>query len=57
MRIMRISSMVEGLPCTMMIDDEIKYYPVHEKKGVRFINIKGKKYSEEKIPLGDEVII
>ena len=49
--------MVEGLPCPVMIDDQIKYYPVHEKRGATFINIKGKRYTEKNLPIGEEVII
>lgn len=56
-RVMRISSMVEGLPCPVMMDDQIKYYPVHEKRGKVFINIKGKRYTEDNLPIGEEVII
>ena len=56
-RVMRIGSMIEGLPCPVMMDDQVKYYPVHEKRGTVFINIKGKRYTEKDLPAGEEVII
>ena len=56
-RVIRISSMVEGLPCPVLIDDQVRYYPVHEKRGEHFINIKGKRYYEKTLPIGEEVII
>ena len=56
-RIIRIGSMIEGLPCPVMVNDQVKYYPVHEKRGRNFINIKGKPYYEKDLPAGEEVII
>lgn len=56
-RIMRISSMVPGVPCTVMINGEVKYFQVHDRQDKRFIKLKGKRYKEDDLPMGEEIII
>lgn len=53
----RVSSMVEGLPCCVIIDHRIKYFPVHEKENKKYINIGGKRMNEDDLPFGIEVKI
>lgn len=58
-RLTRISSMVEGVPCVVMIDNEVKHYPVHEHstKKTKYIKYKGKKFFEKDLPMGEEIIV
>lgn len=30
-RVERVSSMIEGMPCVVLINGETKHFPVHEK--------------------------
>lgn len=55
-RVMRIGSMVDGYFCPVMIDGHIKNHMVRtDKEGKLYISYKGKKFTEEKMPMGDEV--
>ena len=56
-KIMRISSMVPGVKCAVMIDGVVKYFPVHDRQDKLFINLKGKRCNEDDLPMGEEVII
>lgn len=60
-KIVRISSMVIGVPCAVMIDYAVKYYPVHSlstsDKKLPYIKIKSKKFFEKDLPMGEEIII
>lgn len=49
--------MVEGMRCAIMIDDEVRYFPVHEKNQKKYVKIKGKRYHEHELPMGEEVYI
>ena len=53
----RVSSMVEGQPCVVMIDHKVKYCPVHEHGNKRYIKLNGKRMHEEDLPFGIEVEI
>ena len=53
----RISSMVEGQPCVIVIDHQIRYCPVHEKNNKKFIKLNGKRMHEDDLPFGVEVQI
>lgn len=55
-RVMRIGSMVDGCFCPVMIDGNVKNHMVRtDKEGNLYISYKGKKFTEEKMPMGDEV--
>lgn len=56
-QLIRVSSMVEGMRCAIMIDDEVRYFPVHEKNQKKYVKIKGKRYHEHELPMGEEVYI
>ena len=56
-RVERVSTMVEGLPCCVIIDHHIKYFPVHEKNNKKYIKLNGKRMKEEDLPFGIEVEI
>lgn len=55
-KVMRIGSMVSGMYCPVMIDGSVKNHMTGtDKDGKLFIRYKGKKLTEEKIPMGEEV--
>ena len=56
-KVSRLSSMVEGIPCAIMIDDSVKYHPVHEKGNRKYIKLKSKRYYEDDLPIGKEIWI
>lgn len=56
-RVMRLSSMVESQPCVIMIDNQVKYFPVHGGRRKKSVKLRGKCYHEEDLPMGVEVII
>ncbi len=56
-RVERVSSMVEGVHCCVIVNHQIKYFPVHEKNNKKFINLNGKRMKEEDLPFGVEVEI
>ena len=56
-RVTRISSMVEGLQCVILIDGKPKYFPVHEKNNKKFVTLCGKRMHEHELPMGEEVIV
>lgn len=52
----RVSTMVEGQPCVVMIDHKVKYFPVHsEHNGRAYIKLNGQRMHEEDLPFGIEV--
>lgn len=53
----RVSSMVEGQPCVVVIDHRVKYFPVHEKNNKKYIKLNGKRMHEDDLPFGIEVEI
>ena len=54
----RVSSMVEGLPCVVMVNHKVKNFPVHhEHNGRTYIKLNGKRMHEEDLPFGIEVEI
>ena len=53
----RVSSMVEGVPCCVIIDHKIRYCSVHEKNNKKYIKLNGKRMHEEDLPFGIEVKI
>lgn len=55
-KVIRYSSMHDGGFCAVMIDGKMKNQQVRtDKDGKLYIIYKGKKYSEEKMPMGEEV--
>ena len=56
-KVERVSSMVDGVNCCVVIDHRIKYFPVHEINGHKYIKLNGKKMKEEDLPFGIEVEI
>lgn len=56
-KVERVSSMVEGQPCVIVIDHKIKYCPVHEKNNKKYIKLNGKRMHEDDLPFGIEVEI
>lgn len=58
MKIKLISTMVEGLRCTLIIDGETVTRRVYSRSGLgSFIRHKNKKYFEYELKLGEEVTI
>ena len=56
-KVERVSSMIEGVQCCIIIDHRIKYFPVHEKGNKKYVNLNGKRMNEEDLPFGIEVEI
>lgn len=56
-RVERVSSMIEGMPCVVLINGETKHFPVHEKNNKKYITLFGKRVHEQELPMGEEVII
>jgi len=54
-RIERVSTMVEGLPCCVIIDHHIKYFTVYEKGNKKYIKLCGKRMHEDDLPFGVEI--
>ena len=60
----RVSSMIPGVPCTIVINGRVKNYPVHihisNKSGNPvehyYINLAGKRYYDKDLPMGEEVM-
>ena len=59
MKIMRIGSMVEGIPCPIIVDNVSKHYVVHSNHSndKLYVKHKGKKLYEDDIPMGEEIIV
>lgn len=57
-KIERVSSMVEGVPCTVIYNGRVKTYPVKSnQEGRKYIAFNGKLLHEDEIPFGEEVEI
>lgn len=57
-RIERISTMIEGLPCTVIIDGKTKMYKVNSKNdGTLYIQIGTMLLTEDDLPFGERVDI
>ena len=55
-KIERISSMIEGIPCTVIYNGRTKNYKVKSTNdGIKYIQIGTLVLSEEKLPFGEEV--
>ena len=55
-KIERVSSMIEGLPCTVIIDGKTKMYKVKStNEGLKYIQIGNLFLSEEKLPFGEVI--
>lgn len=55
-KVIRYSNMVPGYFCTVEINGSIKNHKVKEdSKGEVYIVYKGKKYTEQQMPMGEEV--
>ena len=57
MKIERLGTMVAGMPCPINIDGCIKYYKVQtDKQRVSaYVEIRGKKFTEKTLPMGEIV--
>lgn len=53
----RVSSMVPGLPCVVVINHNIHNLPVHKHRGHAYVKLNGKHMKEEDLPFGIEVEI
>lgn len=54
----RLSSMVNGLKCTVMLNGRIRYFVCKEDaRGKLYIQPEGKKVTEEECPMGEEIFI
>ena len=57
-KIERVSSMIEGVPCTVIIDGRTKNYTVRcTNDGVKYIQIGPLFLTEAKLPFGEEVML
>ena len=55
-KIERVSTMIEGLPCTVMFNGKAKNYKVKStNEGLKYIQIGNLFLSEEKLPFGEEI--
>lgn len=55
-KIERISTMIEGLPCTVIFNGRTKTYKVKTtNEGLKYIQIGNLFLSEERLPFGEEV--
>lgn len=55
-KIERISTMIEGLPCTVIYNGRTKNYKVKTtNEGLKYIQIGNLFLSEERLPFGEEV--
>ena len=54
-RVERVSSMIEGMPCVVLINGETKHFPVHEKNNKKYITLFGKRMHEKDLPMGEEI--
>ena len=51
----RVSSMVEGAHCCVIVNHHVQYFPVHKKESKKYIKLNGKHYHEDELPFGIEV--
>ena len=57
-KIERVSSMVDGWPCTIIYNGATKNYPVKSNsEGRRYIQFCGKILHEDELPFGEEIEI
>lgn len=55
-KIERVSTMIEGLPCTVIIDGKTKIYKVNSKNdGTLYIQIGTMLLTEDDLPFGERV--
>ena len=55
-RIERVSTMIDGLPCTVIINGKTKMYKVQSKNdGTLYIQFGTKQLTEDDIPFGEAV--
>lgn len=57
-KVERVSSMVEGMPCTVLYDGRTKNYNVKcNSSGKKYIQFNGRIFHEDELPFGEEVEI
>lgn len=56
-RVERVSSMIEGIPCVILINGEPKHFPVHDKNNKKYVTLFGKRVHEDDLPMGEEITI
>ena len=57
-KIERLSSMIDGLPCTILYNGRVKNYTVKSnQEGKKYISFNGRLYHEDELPLGEEVTV
>lgn len=55
-KIERVSSMVEGLPCTILYNGKTKNYPVKSNlDGKLYVKFNGMVFHEDELPFGEEI--
>ena len=56
MKLERISSMIDGLPCTVLYNGKTKYYTVKTNtSGKKYIQFNGITLHEDEFPIGEEI--
>lgn len=57
-KVERISSMIEGLPCTILYNGQTKNYPVKaNSEGRLYLKFNGMVLHEDELPIGEEVTV
>ena len=57
-KVERISSMIVGMPCTVMYNGVTKNYLVKENaEGKKFVQFNGHFFHEDELPFGEEIEI
>jgi len=56
-RLERLSTMIEGMPCVVLVNGIPKNCPVHEKENKKYVSLCGKRLTEKDLPFGIEVEI
>lgn len=57
-RVERVSSMVEGLPCAILYNGQTKNYLVKaNSEGRLYIQFNGRILHEDELPFGEEVLV
>lgn len=55
-KVERVSSMVEGLPCTILYNGTTKNYPVKSNsEGRLYLKFNGMVLHEDELPFGEEI--
>ena len=57
-KIERLSSMIEGVQCTIAYNGKVKNYPVKSNsEGRKYIQFNGRVLHEDELPFGEEIEI